>query len=73
LFALVAYNALSMVVVQLFIDFLGIFGITNLVAIRIATLPTKKTFWKDLWVKRSDRFRRYLAKNGHDNLNYTNN
>jgi sterol desaturase/sphingolipid hydroxylase (fatty acid hydroxylase superfamily) len=39
LFALVAYNALSMVVVQLVNDFLGLFGVTNLVAIRIASLP----------------------------------
>jgi sterol desaturase/sphingolipid hydroxylase (fatty acid hydroxylase superfamily) len=39
LFALVAYNALSMVGVQLFNDFLSLFGITNLVAIRVASLP----------------------------------
>jgi len=39
LFALVAYNALSIVVVQLFNDFLGLFGITNLVAIRVSSLP----------------------------------
>lgn len=39
LFSLVAYNALSMVGVQLFNDFLSLFGITNLVAIRVASLP----------------------------------
>ena len=39
LFSLIAYNALSMVGVQLFNDFLGIFGITNLVAIQIGNLP----------------------------------
>jgi sterol desaturase/sphingolipid hydroxylase (fatty acid hydroxylase superfamily) len=39
LFALVAYNALSMVGVQLFNDFLSLIGITNLVAIRVASLP----------------------------------
>lgn len=40
LFSLVVYNALSMVGVQLFSDFLGLFGITNLVAIEVANLPT---------------------------------
>lgn len=39
LFALVAYNAFSMVAVNLFNDFLGLFGITNLVAIRVGNLP----------------------------------
>jgi sterol desaturase/sphingolipid hydroxylase (fatty acid hydroxylase superfamily) len=39
LFALIAYNALSMVGVQLFNDFLGLFGITNLVAIQVGNLP----------------------------------
>ncbi len=39
LFALVAYNALSMVAVQFFNDFLALFGITNLVAIRVGNLP----------------------------------
>ena len=39
LFSLIAYNAFSMVGVQLFKDFLGLFGITNLVAIRVASLP----------------------------------
>lgn len=39
LFALVAYNALSMVAVEAFNDFLGIFGITNTVAIKVDQLP----------------------------------
>lgn len=39
LFALIAYNALSMVGVQLFNDFLSLFGVTNLVAIKVASLP----------------------------------
>lgn len=39
LFALVAYNALSMVAVQAFNDFLRLFGITNLVAIQVGNLP----------------------------------
>ena len=39
LFALVAYNALSMVGVQLFTDFLSLFGVANLVAIKVASLP----------------------------------
>ncbi len=39
LFALIAYNALSMVGVQLFNDFLGLFGITNIVALKIGSLP----------------------------------
>jgi sterol desaturase/sphingolipid hydroxylase (fatty acid hydroxylase superfamily) len=39
LFSLLAYNALSMVGVQLFNDFLSLFGITNLVAIRVNALP----------------------------------
>jgi sterol desaturase/sphingolipid hydroxylase (fatty acid hydroxylase superfamily) len=39
LFSLVAYNALSMVGVQLFNDFLGLFGITNMVAIQVGSLP----------------------------------
>lgn len=41
LFSLIAYNALSMVGVQAFKDFLGLFGITNIVAINIEQLP----FW----------------------------
>ena len=39
LFALVAYNALSMVAVEAFNDFLGVFGITNTVAIKVDQLP----------------------------------
>ncbi|GHB58813.1 sterol desaturase family protein [Persicitalea jodogahamensis] len=39
LFSLIAYNALSMVGVELFNDFLGVFGITNTVAIEVASLP----------------------------------
>jgi sterol desaturase/sphingolipid hydroxylase (fatty acid hydroxylase superfamily) len=39
LFSLVAYNALSMVGVQLVNDFLALFGITNLVALNVSGLP----------------------------------
>jgi len=39
LFSLVGYNALSNVGVELFNDFLGLFGITNLVAIEIGSWP----------------------------------
>lgn len=39
LFSLVAYNAISNIAVQAFNDFLGQFGIANLVAINIATWP----------------------------------
>ncbi len=39
LFSLVLYNALSSVFVQLFNDFLGLFGIVNIVAIHVETLP----------------------------------
>lgn len=39
LFSLIAYNALSMVAVQAFNDFLSLFGITNLVAIQVGNLP----------------------------------
>lgn len=39
LFSLIAYNAVSAVGVKLFADLLGLFGINNLVAINIATLP----------------------------------
>lgn len=38
LFSLVAYNAISNVAVQAFNDFLGVFGITNLVALNIASM-----------------------------------
>ena len=40
LFSLIAYSALSMVFVQLFTDFLSLFGIKNLVAIHVGSLPT---------------------------------
>lgn len=39
LFSLVLYNAVSGVFVQLFNDFLGLFGIKNLVAIQLGALP----------------------------------
>ncbi|MCB0515418.1 MAG: sterol desaturase family protein [Chitinophagales bacterium] len=39
LFSLIIYNAASEVVVNLFRDFLGLFGIKNLVAISVASLP----------------------------------
>jgi sterol desaturase/sphingolipid hydroxylase (fatty acid hydroxylase superfamily) len=39
LFSLVGYNALSNVGVELFNDFLGLFGLTNIVAIEIDTWP----------------------------------
>jgi sterol desaturase/sphingolipid hydroxylase (fatty acid hydroxylase superfamily) len=39
LFSLVAFNAVSQVAVVAFNDFLAMFGITNLVAIRVAQLP----------------------------------
>ncbi len=39
LFSMIAYNALSMVGVQLFNDFLALFGITNIVAIQVGALP----------------------------------
>jgi sterol desaturase/sphingolipid hydroxylase (fatty acid hydroxylase superfamily) len=39
LFSLIAYNALSMVAVEAFNDFIGLFGITNLVAIQVGSLP----------------------------------
>ncbi len=38
-FSLVGYNALSNIGVELFNDFLGLFGITNLVAIEIGSWP----------------------------------
>lgn len=40
LFSLVAYNAVSDVFVNLFKDFLALFGMQNLVAISVAELPT---------------------------------
>ena len=39
LFSLIIYNAASNVVVNLFHDFLGLFGIENLVAIHVESLP----------------------------------
>ena len=39
LFSLIAYNAISNVAVQAFNDFLGLFGIRNLVAINVASWP----------------------------------
>jgi sterol desaturase/sphingolipid hydroxylase (fatty acid hydroxylase superfamily) len=39
LFSLIAYNAVSMVAVQAFNDFIGLFGITNIVAFQVANLP----------------------------------
>lgn len=39
LFSLVGYNAISNVGVALFNDFLGLFGITNLVAIEVQSMP----------------------------------
>lgn len=39
LFSLIIYNAASSVVVELFNDFLGLFGITNLVAIEVSSWP----------------------------------
>jgi sterol desaturase/sphingolipid hydroxylase (fatty acid hydroxylase superfamily) len=43
IFSLIIYAAVSDIFVQLFMDFLGIFGITNLVAIEIGSWP--------LWIK----------------------
>ena len=39
IFSLIGYNALSHIGVELFNDFLGLFGIENLVAIEVAQLP----------------------------------
>ncbi len=39
LFSMIAYNALSMVGVQLFNDFLALFGVINIVAIHVGALP----------------------------------
>ena len=44
LFSLVAYNALSSIGVQLYNDFLALFGITNLVAIQINAWPIWSQF-----------------------------
>lgn len=44
IFSLVAYNAVSMVGVELFNDFLGLFGITNIVAVEIKGWPVPVQF-----------------------------
>jgi sterol desaturase/sphingolipid hydroxylase (fatty acid hydroxylase superfamily) len=44
LFSLVIFNAASNVFVELFNDFLGLFGVTNLVAVQIGNLP----YWGQL-------------------------
>lgn len=46
LFSLIGYNALSNVGVELFNDFLGLFGITNIVAIEVQALPV----WSQLLI-----------------------
>jgi len=46
LFSLIGYNAISNIAVQAFNDFLGLFGIANLVAINVATWPK----WSQLLV-----------------------
>lgn len=46
LFSLIAYNALSNVAVQAFSDFLALFGIENIVAIHINSLP----YWLQLLI-----------------------
>lgn len=46
IFSLVGYNAISNIGVELFNDFLGLFGITNLVAIEVQDLPT----WSQLLI-----------------------
>ncbi|TQD39423.1 sterol desaturase family protein [Haloflavibacter putidus] len=40
LFSLIGYNAISNVGVELFTDFLNIFGVSNIVAIEVQNLPT---------------------------------
>ena len=44
LFSLIGYNALSNVAVEVFNDFLALFGITNLVAFQIASWPVWSQF-----------------------------
>ena len=44
LFSLIGYNAVSNVAVEVFNDFLALFGITNLVAFQIASLPVWSQF-----------------------------
>ncbi|MBK9107396.1 MAG: sterol desaturase family protein [Saprospiraceae bacterium] len=64
IFSLIAYNALSEVVVTLFSDFLGLFGIQNLVAIEISSWP--------LWSKLVVLFilRDFIQWNVHRMLHY---
>ncbi len=49
LFSLVGYNAISNIGVQAFNDFLGLFGITNLAAINVATWP-KWAQWLTMFI-----------------------
>jgi sterol desaturase/sphingolipid hydroxylase (fatty acid hydroxylase superfamily) len=44
LFSLIGYNAISNIAVNLFNDFLGIFGITNLVALQLQSWPVWSQF-----------------------------
>ena len=44
LFSLVAYNAISNVFVELFKDFLAIFGVTNMVAVQVGTWASWQQF-----------------------------
>lgn len=46
LFSLIGYNAISNIGVELFNDFLGLFGITNIVAINVQTFPV----WSQLFI-----------------------
>lgn len=46
LFSLIGYNAISNVGVALFNDFLGLFGIENIVAFKVQTLPV----WAELFI-----------------------
>ena len=46
LFSLIGYNAISNIGVELFNDFLGLFGITNIVAINVQTFP----LWSQLLI-----------------------
>ncbi|WP_017258900.1 sterol desaturase family protein [Pedobacter arcticus] len=46
LFSLIAYNAISNIAVEAFTDFLGLFGIKNMVAIQVHELPK----WVQLFV-----------------------
>ena len=44
LFSLIIYNGISEVFVELFADFLGVFGVTNLVALKISNWPVLTQF-----------------------------